>query len=346
MKMKTVVRQLTKAAAIAAAAVSMTVLLEGSITGRYLYYIKGDGRTRIAYTAQTDPEAILLEEGRELGEYDFYRVEPREGDDDAFDLYVIHGMPVYINVDGGQKTAVIEEGQTFADALKAAGVTLGTEDIVSENLSQIAQYGSQLTVQRVTYQTRTATEVIPYVTEYEPTRYLAEGRVKQFSSGANGEKVVHYKDKLIDGVVVETAVEYEEVTKAAVSAKAQIGDADAPVNYLAAPDWLKLDSNGNPVSYRQVLTGKATAYSASAGAYGASGRYLHTGYVAVNPNVIPYGTRLYIKSSDGSYVYGYAIAADTGTALMDGRVLVDVYFNTYGEACKFGAKKVDVYILS
>lgn len=338
--------RLLKAVAITTVAASMAVLLEGSISGRYLYYIKSDGRTRIAYTAETDPEAILLAEGRELGEFDFYRIEPREGDDDAFNLYVIHGMPVYIHVDGGQKMAVIEEGQTFADALKAAEVTLGAEDIVSRSLDEAAKYGEELTIQRVTYAIRSVVESIPYTTEYEPTRYMAEGKIKQFSSGKNGEKTVYYKDKLVDGVVVESTMDHEEITKAPVSAKAQIGDADAPVNYLAAPDWLKLDSNGNPVSYSKVLTGKGTAYSASAGAYGASGRYLHTGYVAVNPNIIPYGTRLYIKSSDGSYVYGYAIAADTGTALMDGRVLVDVYFNTYGEACKFGAKKVDVYVLS
>ena len=346
MKASPLCRKLCRAAAGTLAAVSLTVLLQGAVSGRYLYYIKSDGRTRIAYTTLTDPEAILLEEGRTLGEYDFYRVEPREGDDNAFNLYVIHGMPVYINVDGGQLTAVVEEGQTFADALQKAGVTLGDEDILSRELSETVSFGSEITIQRVTYQMHTADEVIPCATEYEPTRYLAEGKVKWFSSGTNGVRTIYYKDKLIDGVVVESTYDHEAVTKAPVSAKAQLGDADAPVNYLAAPSYLQLDANGNPTSYTKVLTGKATAYSASPGAYGASGRYLHTGYVAVNPNIIPYGSRLYIKSSDGSYVYGFAIAADTGIALMDGRVLVDVYFNTYSEACKFGAKKVDVYVLS
>ena len=66
---------------------------------------------------------------------------------------------------------------------------------------------------------------------------------------------------------------------------------------------------------------------------------------AVNPKVIPYGTKLYIKAADGSFTYGYAIAADTGTALMDGRVLVDLFFDTNQECYAFGAKKMEVYVL-
>ena len=67
--------------------------------------------------------------------------------------------------------------------------------------------------------------------------------------------------------------------------------------------------------------------------------------VAVNPNVIPYGTELFICSADGSLVYGYAIAGDTGGTLMAGTVLVDLYYNTYDQCCWFGSKKMNVYVL-
>ena len=55
------------------------------------------------------------------------------------------------------------------------------------------------------------------------------------------------------------------------------------------------------------------------------GRYLSEGYVAVDPDIIPYGSKLYIMTKDGSWDYGYAIAADTGGAMLSGRVLVDQY---------------------
>lgn len=327
-------------------AIVMAVMLQGSVSGRYLYYIKVDGRSRMAYTRLTDPVEIINEGGYTLGEYDFCRMEPTGDDGKSFNIYVIRGIPITVHADGTSKTVAAEEGLSYADALAAAGIPVGIEDIVSRDLSETVSRNGEVTIQRVTYSMRAIEEVIPFGYEYEPTRHMPEGKVKQLSAGVNGVKSIYYKDRLVDGVVVSTAYSHEEVTKAPVSAKAQIGDADAPIDYIQAPADFKLDENGIPVSYTKVITGKGTAYSARPGAWGASGRYLHTGYVAVDPKIIPYGSRLYIRSTDGSYVYGYAIAADTGIALLDGRVLVDVYFNTYGDSCKFGAKKVDVYVLS
>lgn len=67
--------------------------------------------------------------------------------------------------------------------------------------------------------------------------------------------------------------------------------------------------------------------------------------MAVNPNIIPYGTKMYIVSEDG-FVYGYATAIDTGGALMDGSAIVDVYYPTYDDCVVFGRRNVYVYILS
>ena len=67
--------------------------------------------------------------------------------------------------------------------------------------------------------------------------------------------------------------------------------------------------------------------------------------MAVNPKVIPYGTKLWITSADGKMVYGYAIAADTGGALLNGRVLVDLFMDTNAECKAFGRRNMNVYIL-
>ena len=69
------------------------------------------------------------------------------------------------------------------------------------------------------------------------------------------------------------------------------------------------------------------------------------GTVAVDPEVIPYGSRLYIVSSDGSFVYGYAVAADTGTAIMDGIIDVDLFYDTYLESLLNGLRTVNIYVL-
>lgn len=59
--------------------------------------------------------------------------------------------------------------------------------------------------------------------------------------------------------------------------------------------------------------------------------------VAVDPRMIPYGTYLYIED------YGYAVAADTGVAIKGYKL--DLFFNSYSEACNWGKKDVKVIIL-
>ena len=61
------------------------------------------------------------------------------------------------------------------------------------------------------------------------------------------------------------------------------------------------------------------------------------GVVAVDPQVIPLGTRLYIPG------YGNAIAGDTGGAIIGMRI--DLFFEAEAEAIRFGRRKVDVYVL-
>ena len=76
-------------------------------------------------------------------------------------------------------------------------------------------------------------------------------------------------------------------------------------------------------------------------------RQLGLGYgtVAVDPDVIPYGTKLYITSTDGKFVYGYAVATDTGIAVQKGEILVDLFYETYAESVINGAIQVNVYVV-
>lgn len=92
--------------------------------------------------------------------------------------------------------------------------------------------------------------------------------------------------------------------------------------------------------YSAAYTMEATAYIASDGngdGITATGLVAQHGVVAVDPSVIPLGTRLYIPG------YGEAIAADTGGAINGDRI--DLCMNSYGEAMQFGRRYVTVYVL-
>lgn len=116
------------------------------------------------------------------------------------------------------------------------------------------------------------------------------------------------------------------------------------VSLLDVPEWLSFDENGVPEEYVSVLTGNACAYTADPDALMSTGRSVFQGYVAVDPDVIPYGSELYIVAEDGE-VYGYAIAADTGYSVRKGHIIVDLFMNEYDDCIQWGNKPVNVYVL-
>lgn len=69
----------------------------------------------------------------------------------------------------------------------------------------------------------------------------------------------------------------------------------------------------------------------------ASGTYVGYGTVAVDPRVIPLGTRMYIQG------YGYATARDTGGAIVGNKI--DVWFPSLSQCYQWGYRYVDVTIL-
>ncbi len=340
--MKSIARLLVSVSAVLVLAVSAPLMTGVRTVGNFVTIRDGDKAPVPLLTNAEEALDMLKEAGITLGEYDAYELEERQ--DGIYRLYVERAFEVEVHGDGITREIPILEG-TVADVLENGNITLGAEDIITPALTETVTPETVITIQRVTYGTSVTTEAIPYETIERHTPLLKDGRTRVLEEGENGEQTTTTVSKYIDGVYQETVSVNTVVTKEPKEAVALVGDSTATVTTLEAPDSLKLDSNGNPVNYVTKIVGKGTAYSAWDGALTASGRYAIPGHVAVNPNVIPYGSKLYIKSADGSFVYGYAIAADTGIALMDGRVTVDLYFDTYLESCLFGAKTMEIYVL-
>ncbi len=104
--------------------------------------------------------------------------------------------------------------------------------------------------------------------------------------------------------------------------------------------------NGQEVTFNSALTMKATAYTTGdpgVGTITASGTTVRVGTVAVDRRQIPFGTKLYVVSNDGAYLYGFSIAEDTGGSIKNNRI--DLYFNTAQECINFGVRTCTVYVL-
>lgn len=106
------------------------------------------------------------------------------------------------------------------------------------------------------------------------------------------------------------------------------------------PRHKSIDTSQGMIPYEYVLEMEASAYLPSDGdgnGITASGLPATHGVVAVDPDVIPLGTKVYIPG------YGVAIAADTG-GMIEG-YMIDLCMEDYWSAIQFGRRDIDVYIL-
>lgn len=134
-------------------------------------------------------------------------------------------------------------------------------------------------------------------------------------------------------------VSSEEKSSAVIASEA----ASSSTGSTAAADGENtlITASGDTLTWTQVLSCTATAYTG--GGSTASGTSARVGAVAVDPDVIPLGSLLYIVSDDGYCIYGICVAEDTGSAISGSRV--DLYFDTYSECVNFGQRTVTVYVL-
>ena len=252
-------------------------------------------------------------------------------------------FPVFVRADGNQKRVTVSQG-TVAAVIAKANLELGELDIVNLPLDQKVSSGDVIVVTRRELVTLTCREIIPHDTIYAYDPALTPGVEAVEIEGQDGKRVRVVERLLVDGEVTKETVKSETVQSQPVTAKVTMGFPSRPVSDYDFE--AEFDKNCEPTEYSSVLRGqKSAGYSAREGAGTAGGWKADVGHVAVNPNVIPYGSKLFIKASDNSHIYGYAIAADTGIALMDGRVAVDCFYATYAESAAHGIRTVDIFIL-
>ena len=307
--------------------------------------VAADGTTRTVKLYYGDTVAEAVEDsGFTLGENDVLSVDADTILREDAEVSITRYYHVTLAHDGEEQTLLVKEGDV-ASALEAANLTLGKEDYTDVPLDQALTEGLVVTVSRVTYEETQETEAVAYSTKEEKTDSLYEGETKVKTEGVEGERTIVYRNKMVNGKVVETEEISNEVTTEPVDKVVLVGTKKKPSGYASiSSDGTLIDHNGNRVSYKKAFTGRCTAYTG--GGWTATGRPAQYGNIAVNPDVIPYGSKLYICSPDGSVVYGYAIAADTGGFASKGYIMADLYFDTYEECANFGVRNMTIYVLS
>ncbi|QAT51153.1 DUF348 domain-containing protein [Caproiciproducens sp. NJN-50] len=257
-------------------------------------------------------------------------------------IQVTRMIQITVAADGCKVAATVKEG-SVSDAVRQAGVQLGSDDTLSIAPDKTVNPGMEISIARVAYKEVTETRAIPYKTVTQKDSSLAAGKTEVKTAGQNGTEKVVVRQKLVDGKVAETQDVSSSVVTKPVDQVTLYGTKKRSAVASVGSDGTLTDQNGKTVRYKKVLTGRCSCYTG--GGWTSTGAKAAFGRVAVNPKVIPYGTRLYICSPDGKLVYGYAVAADTGGAAMRGIIIADLYYDSYSQCMKIGTRTMNVYVL-
>ncbi len=166
---------------------------------------------------------------------------------------------------------------------------------------------------------------IEYNVIYKYTDKLPLGTQKVLINGQNGISIIKELRNY------RSCNEYEIIYQSEVILK-------KPINKIVLVGIKELNLKEDKIL--KVLEMESSGYTGGVGNVGyftCTGHRVRRGVVAVDPNVIKLGTRLYVEG------YGYAQALDVGSAIKGNKI--DLYFETYQEAIKWGRKKVKVFIL-
>jgi uncharacterized protein YabE (DUF348 family) len=331
--METITRGLFSLRRLQASA-SGRLILAGCLTGLLVLgalalspepvIIKVDGHPVLYRSLYRTVGSVLAEAGVKLGPND--AVQPALGATVTGGMVIAVNRAVGVRVNADGRTVMLQTSKAPAgEVLQAAGIDLGPLDRVSIPLGDVVADGTVITVNRVAEKIVNESYQLPASVERLDDPQMEQGESRVVRAGVPGEGERQFEVTFVDG---------------RPSGRLQLSDLVVrnPVSRLIAFGTVSAVSRGgNTIRFRNAIDVLTTAYSFENGSYTCTGQLVHFGVVAVDPTVIPLGTRLYIEG------YGYATADDIGRAIKGDRV--DVFFESERDCERWGRRYTKVYVL-
>ncbi|SHF15616.1 protein of unknown function [Desulfofundulus australicus DSM 11792] len=282
-----------------------------------------DGKEIALETRADRVEDLLKMQGIQLGPRD--RVEPglAEPLTEGARVVIKRAVPVSITA-GGKTVELLTTADTVGEALKEAGITTDKDDIVKPGREEKVHSSMSIRVTNVEQVTREIMVPVPYRVRREADPRLPSGQVKIVQAGRQGKEEQRWVLIYHDGREVKRVLEASHLVLRPVDRVVRVGTLQ------------QVSRGGRNITYSRAIEMVATAYTHT-GNNTASGVYPRYGVVAVDPRVIPLGTRLYVEG------YGYATALDMGSSIRGNRI--DLFMESAAEARRWGVRRVMVYVL-
>lgn len=283
-----------------------------------------DGKERHARAFFTSTVGdVLADQNIKLGDQD--RVEPSLNSSIKKNMRIVvtRAFKVRVIADG-ETREILTPPVTVKEAVRLAGIEIGPQDIVKTLPHERIVPDQEIEIIRVTETEAQVEEATPFQVERTMDYTLEKGLTRTVRAGVEGLARNIVKTTYHNGTEVKREVVKSEVIK-------------EPQNKIVAMGTItSVSRGGQSLNFREARYMTASAYTYT-GRRTATGKQPAVGMVAVDPSVIPMGTRLYVEG------YGYAVAADTGGSIRGDRL--DLFMEERSQCLSWGRRTVKVYIL-
>ena len=237
--------------------------------------------------------------------------------------------------------------ETVANLLRRSHVKVADDEMVVVDLTADTP---SITVCRQYTRLRNVQVQTDFAEERIADPLMAKGTEEIITPGVPGTVTQTYMDVFVKGKLERTefisTTEDNSVTQVVEYGTLvdSVADGDELVSVYRNDDGsgYLLFASGDTMTFSSQVTCNASAYAIHGRT--ASGRPTQYGNIAVDPSVFPYGTRFYIYTDDGYLTYGMATAADCGTSIKGYKL--DLWFDEYDQACRFGRRNCTVFVLN
>lgn len=336
-----------KEAAIAVVAITLSVLV-GLGVFNYLkkeVVINDNGNQIVVKTMKTTVFDVLEQNGIEVKPEDYISLtlDTQLKNSGINEINIKRAVPVTISVDGRQ-LQVKTYKDTIGEVLQDNAVQLSPLDkLEGKDLGDKIAESMKINIVRVSEELVSEQIPIPFEVTSRENKRMDKGTETVVREGQEGIQEKVYKVVKEDG---------KEVARELLEDKIAMAPVNKIIEFGTVPNFKT--SRGDVVRYKKTMDVVATAYTASYECTGKTpdhpqfgitytGVRAKRGIIAVDPKVIPLGTRVYVEVPGSAPDYGYAVAADIGSAIKGNKI--DLYVDSMAEAYKWGVRKVKIYIL-
>ncbi|MDA7028393.1 ubiquitin-like domain-containing protein [Bacillus sp. CLL-7-23] len=298
-----------------------------------------DGQEKTIWTTTGTVGQLLEKLDIKLEKHD--QIEPSVDQEIKKDMRLTLQRAFKVTVkDAGKNKDLWTTSTTVADFLKHHKISVNGDDEVKPALDKkLTKDQADIYITRIKKVTDVVEEKIPYDVKKKADASLDKGKEKVIQDGKHGKLKKHYAVVMKNGKELSRKLIKKETAAESKTKVIAIGTKNKTFTKTRANV-----SRSNEPSKKEFYV-SSTAYTASCN--GCSGNTA-TGFnlkanpgskvIAVDPSVIPLGSRVHVEG------YGYAIAADTGSAIKGRKI--DVFFPNKPSAYRWGNKRVKIKVLN